>query len=57
MKTALALIALGVLAGLFASAADRYSLTWTFLAWLVFVSAVGSLLRVHAVVNGEEEDR
>ncbi len=57
MKTALALIALGVLAGLFASAADRYSLTWTVLAWLVFVSAVGSLLRVHAVVNSEEEER
>lgn len=57
MKTALALIALGVLAGLFASAVDRYSLTWTVLAWLVFVSAVGSLLRVHAVVNSEEADR
>lgn len=57
MKTALLLIALGLIAGLFASAADRYSLTWVVLAWLVFVSAVGSLLRVHAVVNGEEDDR
>jgi hypothetical protein len=60
MKTALALIYLAIAAALFASAAERYTPTWTALAAATAVLVVAAILRIIAVVNvpeGEDGQR
>ncbi|WIA96448.1 hypothetical protein [Curtobacterium sp. MCBA15_004] len=56
MKTALTLVYLSFIAGLFASITDRYTPLWTALAAAVVVLLVAALLRVHAVVNAPRAD-
>lgn len=57
MKAALALIYLAIAAALFASAAERYTPTWTALAAATVVLVVAAILRIIAVVNGSAADR
>ncbi|WIA95838.1 hypothetical protein [Curtobacterium sp. MCBA15_004] len=57
MRTVATLVALSMVAALFASAVDRYTAVWAALAWAVVVLFTAALLRLHNVINSPEEEQ